>query len=139
MKIPSFKRLNKNDYPEEFQDLVDQLSFVINDGFSALYDALDGKLSTDNSLEIIKDAQFQVSEDGIPQSRINCSLAGSKIHKVIGCSVIHIVNINNPILYPDAGVTVSWTQEGDSVVINHLTGLEANSPWLIRFHIIGSS
>lgn len=138
MKIPNFKRLNKNDYPEEFRELVDKLSYIINDGFESVYSTLDGRVSTENKLEVIKEATFQVNEDGIPQARVNCTFAGSRIKKAVGCLVISVTNVNNPVLYPEAGVTPTWVQEGESITITHLTGLQANSPWLVRFLIIGS-
>jgi hypothetical protein len=139
MKIQTFKRLNKNDYPEEYRDLIDQLSFIINDGFETLYNTLDGRVNPDNTLTAVKDAQVIVNESGIPQSRVNISLENTKVKKAIGCMVISIINANNPIVYPEAGVTVSWVQEGNSVTVNHLTGLQANTPWVIRFYILGGS
>lgn len=139
MKVPTFKRLNKNDYPEEFRDLIEKLSFIINDGFDVVYTALDGRISPENQLEIIKDATLQVNDDGIPQARINCTFTGSRIKKAVGCLVINVANVNNPVLYPDSGVTASWVQEGESITITHLTGLQPNTPWQVRFLILGSS
>lgn len=139
MKIQTFKRLNKNDYPEEYKDMIDQLSFIINDGLESLYNTMDGRINPDNTLTVVKDALVVVDNCGIPQSRINITLDGSKIQKAIGCIVINIINVNNPVLYPCEGVTVSWVQEANSVTINHLTGLQSNTPWNIRFYVFGGS
>jgi len=133
MKLPRFKRINKGDYPEELRDLIEQLSFVLNDGLGPLYEALDGRLSlSDNGLSTIRDVQIQVDTAGIPLARTAFSISGSKISIVQGCEVIRAVNLLNPIIYPQSGVTLSFTQEGSLVVIDHATGLVPGSTWSLR-------
>lgn len=138
MILPNYKRLNKKDYNEEEQELIDKLSFIINDGFSPLYSATAGRLSLeDNTLSAVRDVTLQVGANGIPVSRSVFSLSNSKVTVVRQCFVGRAVNLTNPKSYPTSGVTISFTQDVNNVIIDHVTGLTPGDQWTLTVTAFG--
>jgi hypothetical protein len=136
MKLPLFRRLFKTDFKQEFQELVDQLSVSINVGIENLYDALNRKLSLrDNILCTVKELEITVSPTGIPitTSIIQLDISG----RVDGVIVISAVNITDSSVYPSSGVFVSWTQNQNGILINHITGLPANQKFRVKMVAFG--
>lgn len=138
MILQNFKRLLKMDYPKEFQALVEKMSFIINDNFDPVYKALAGRLSlSDNTLSAVRDVTFQVDGEGFPLSRTVFSLEGSKVQVVRQVIVGRFINTTNSTVYPTSGVDISWTQEVNMVVIDHVTGLQPGYEWTLTITAFG--
>ena len=136
MRIPSFKRLFKNDFKEEYQALVEQLAVSINDGFDTLYNALNRGLTIrDNMTATVKDVDVVVDSNGLPSSKTSVPLDFTT--KVDGVIVIMASNLTNPNSYPDA-VFISFTQQDKTIVLNKITGLTAGSKYRIRLVAFGT-
>ena len=135
--LPNFKRIVKTDYPQDIQPVIEKLSYVVNDGIGTVYNALAGRLDSTNLLVSIKDVTLQVDAGGIPLSRSTFSIEDSKINTVIGCPVLRVVNETNAAVFPSSGVTVTFTQEAKTIVVNHVTGLLPGYVWTIRIEARG--
>lgn len=132
MKLPNFRRLFKNDYPKEFQDLIDQLSVSINVGIETLYDALNKRLTfRDNFAGTFKEITVSVDANGKPKNQILFKMDVDG--KVDGLITLYVSNITNPNNYVASGVYISWTQTQNGVLINNIKGLYPNDEYLIRF------
>lgn len=127
MKLQDFRRLFKTDFKQEFQDLVDQLSVSINTGFEAVYDIINNKkLSiSDNILCTVKTINVNVSTSGVPNG--TTSFALDIPGRIKGISVINAVNLNNTGIFPTSAVFVNFSQNGTTVIINNINGLQANT------------
>lgn len=137
MKLPSFRRLFKGDYPEKEQGLVDRLSVSLNNGIDVLYNALNNNLSlADNVLCTVKDIQLKVDSSGNPAATSGFSVGFSG--KALGVIVLRAVNQTNNSIYPTAAPFVSFSQTSSLITINNITGLQTGSTWLLTVVAFGT-
>lgn len=130
-RLASFKRLYKVDFAKEYQGLVDQLSFTINNGFESLFNALNNNISIrDNLLAAVKDVSVTVDSAGNPAGTTSFGI--SNANPIDGTMVIRATNKSSTTVYPTSGIFVSYTQSGNSITITNVTGLPANIPFIIR-------
>lgn len=131
MKLSSFKRLDKQNFDDQFKDLIDKLGFVLNNDIQGIYDALNGKLSLgDNILCTIKDVPIVVDENGIPKNSAQFQIDKSNM-KVIGCEVMKAVNITDSNVFPLGAPFISFTPGTQMVTIDHVTGLQPNQNYVL--------
>jgi len=130
-KLASYKRIITSDFEDDDKKLIEQLAFPINDGFNALYFAVDGRLGIkDNLFCTVKDIDIVVDAAGVPTSTTSFNL--DKQGQVIGCQVIYAANQVNSAVYPTGQPFISFTQNNNSVIINNITGLQANQRYKVR-------
>lgn len=131
MKLPSFIRINKSDFKADFQDMISTLSVSVNNIIDSIMQALNNNISlSDNIACNINDITLSVDASGTPTSTISYPITLKT--KPQGISVIDINNQTNPIGYPTSGVTVSFTRQNTSIIINNVTGLIPNNKYIIR-------
>lgn len=136
MKLPGYRRLVKNDFKPEDQELVDKLSYPINTNIENLYDALNSQLTfSNNFIATVRDVIFTVDSTGKPTNTTSFSLSftGTVSMVVVG----NATNLSNGNIYPTGAPFVSWTQNQTSVVINNVTGLQANQSYKLRLIAFG--
>ena len=130
-KLPSFRRIRVEDYAQEDRSLVEKLSVSLNYGIEALYEALNNKLTfSDNFSSTVGVIELMVDAAGLPTSTANFSITAG--NKATGLLIADVRGVNEP-AYPTAGVTASWTQNNSNIIINHITGLQPNKLYSIRF------
>lgn len=136
MKLPSFRRIFKTDFAQEFQNLVDQLSVSINVGIENLYDALNRKLTLrDNMLCTVKEIDVTVDPTGAPTNTTSFPLDISG--RIDGVIVLSAINLTTTGMYPSYGVFISWTQTQNGILINNITGLQSGQKYRIRVVAFG--
>jgi hypothetical protein len=131
MKLASYRRIITQDYSEDDQELIEQLGSTVNDSFNSVYSALNKRINfTDNIASTVKELVVTLDANGIPQQliRFNVDVPNTPVIQVI-CG--RAINITNPGVYPTAAPFVSFTQNGNTIIINHITGLAANQQWRI--------
>lgn len=137
MKVSSFRRLFKGDYPKEEQGLVERMSQTINSGIEVLYNALNKNISmTDNFYGTYKEISYIPTATGTPE--ISSGFQIDFNGRVLGLQVIRVENKTNPNTFPTGGVFITFSQEGTQVNINHITGLVAGNTYTIRVFAYGS-
>jgi len=130
-KLATYKRLTTADFEEDQQKFVEQLSFPVNDGFSELYFAMNGRVDLRNNLFCtVKDIDITVKADGSPVNSTSFSL--DRDGKILGCQVLYASNQTNTAIYPTSQPFVSFTQNGKTVTINNISGLQASNRYVIR-------
>jgi len=133
-KLPSFKRLYEQDFPEDQQSLVQQLAVTINSGFEVLYEQLNGKLVLNENLAAYtKEITVTVGTTGLPIGKT--SIKKTSTDRIQGISVIRVDNLTNSSTYPSTAVFISFTETTDSIIINHITGLVAGNLYRINVKI----
>lgn len=131
MLLPSFKRLYKTDFEQQYQSLVDQLSYTINNGFESLYNLANKNISIkDNLLASIRDVNVTVDANGIPVG--GASFAIDNSNTIVGLEVLKNTNTTSPTVFPTSGITINYTQSGTKIGIDHVTGLPANNAFVLR-------
>lgn len=128
MKLPSYRRIIEQDYPEKDQDLVKQLATSLNYGLEVIYQLLNGKLTfSDNIASTIKEVQVKVNASGTPQTAV--SITKSSNDKILGIIVVRASNLTNSSTYPTSGIIISYTETVDSIKINNIKGLTVDDNW----------
>lgn len=136
MKLPSFRRLFNQDYPKEFQKLIDTLSVSLNNGIEVLYNALNNQLTIrDNLKATVRDVLVTVNATGIPIQGGTFTLDFDG--NVDGVIVISAINQVNSSIYPTSGVFISGVQSNKSFIINNITGLQAGQSYSLRVVAFG--
>jgi len=132
MKLSNFKRIISTDFDQEDQKLVERLGRNLNDGIDNLYFVLNGKLTfEDNFASTVKDVDVTVSSSGTPINRTSVLLNNTNI--VRGIIVISAINKLNGAVYPTSSPFISFTQNGNTLYIDNVTGLQADNRYTIRF------
>lgn len=130
-KLPSWKRIIEQDYPQKYQDLIQQLAVPLNYGIEVLYSLLNGKLTfKDNIASTIKELDVQVDSSGKPLTTTTIKKTSSD--RIEGIIVVRAQNLTNSTSYPNAGIFISYTETTDSIIINNITGLQANNFYRIN-------
>jgi hypothetical protein len=131
MKLPSYRRIFKTDYQEDYQPLVEKLAVSINYGFDTLYDALNQKLTfQDNFLSTIAEFNVTVDASGKPSQKTQFKLSGSQ-NSVQGIIVLNCFGTKTNDL-PTAGVFISFEKNEQFVNINNIKGLIPNIQYTIK-------
>lgn len=131
MKLSSYRRIITQDYQEEDQEMIEQIGSTINDSFNSVYSVLNKRITfTDNISATVKELVLTLNEDGTPQQLIRFTT------DVLNTPVVQVLcgrarNITNPSTYPTAAPFISFTQNGNTIIINHITGLAPNQQWRI--------
>lgn len=131
-KLATYKRIITSDFEDDDKALIEQLAFPVNDGFNALYFAVDGRISLrDNILCTVKDVDVVVNAAGNPLGATSFNLDKTNV-QVMGCQVIYAANQVNSAAYPTGQPFISFSQSGNSVIINNITGLQPNQRYKVR-------
>jgi hypothetical protein len=131
MKLGNFKRIISTDYPQENQALIEQLGRQLNDSIEQLYFAMKNKLSFgDNFAATVKTVDVNVDKTGAPINQTSILLSTSTV--VTGCIVVSAVNKTNAALYPTSSPFISFSQNGTTLYINNVTGLQANNTYTLN-------
>lgn len=128
MKLPTFRRIFKGDYPEEFRVLVEKLSQSINSGIEVLYEALNNKLTLAENLRCtVTTIQVSVNASGTPAGNVTVRL--NTTDAVTGVQVMQAINLTNPRTYPTSAPFISFRQSGNVLTIVNVAGLTVNDQW----------
>lgn len=129
-KIANYKRIITTDYDKEHQPIVEELGRSINDGFNQLYFNMNGRIDLRNNIFCtVKEVDIVVNAEGIPLSRTIFALNSTQT--VIGCTVLRALNQVNSNTYPTTAPFISFSQIDQAILINHITGLQANQRYTI--------
>jgi hypothetical protein len=130
-QLKSFKRLITKDFKPEDQEMIEQLGRTVNDAFNELYFAANGRLSlSENLFCTVKLIDVTVNENGVPINSTTFTL--DRQSPVIGIQVIYAVNQTNTAIYPVGQPFISFTPITNGILINHISGLQANQRYSIR-------
>ena len=128
MLISKFKRILRTDYADQFKDLVDKLGFSLNNTIESIVSALNKGISLQDNIQCtVKTLQVTVDSTGKPTTSTSFTMSISQ--KPIGVVCLNAQNTTNSSSYSTSGITVYWTLQNSSIVINNITGLLANNTY----------
>lgn len=147
MKLPNFKRLIKQDFAKDFQDLIERLASSLNVGIDTLYNVLNNNVSlNDNIFCNVREIDIQVDSAGVPVQTGTDSFGRQIKTKVFnidlpstiqGLQVIKCENLTNTNSYPTSAIFLTYSQDGQSIFIKHVTGLQAGFIYRLRIIVWG--
>lgn len=130
-KLPSYKRIITSDYSEEDRPMIEQLGGSVNDAFNQVFFTLNGRVDLRNNLFCsVRDVDVTLDANGLPINRTTFGLNSTT--QVIGCIVISAINQTNSAIYPTSAPFISFSQLDNSILINHITGLQAGMRYTLR-------
>lgn len=131
MRLPGLKRLVKEDFAGEDQELIDKIGFIINSSFEPLYAALNRNITIgDNLNQQLQDVTVKVNALGTPINTIQI-----KYLLTSSCKGLHVIRCTPT---PTAAPWTTWEQTSSSLLtITNIKGLEANKEYTLRFILIG--
>lgn len=132
MKLPSYKRLIDTDFKPEERNLIQQLAGTLNIGIETLYQALNKNLNLQDNISCtVKNVDVIVDASGNPKTKTSFTLDTTNL-KVESLLVSRAQNITTTTSYPTTAPFVSFTQENNSIVLNNVTGIQANNLYRLR-------
>lgn len=135
-RLPNIKRLAKEDFKSEDQELVGKLSYPINSFFEEVRNLLNGNLDFGNFNQEIIVISVRVNNVGIPltQTQFKSTLRTN----IQGMTCISAENLDFPNTYPTSGIFVTFSQEAKLVNLNHITGLQDSQQYKLKFITYGT-
>lgn len=130
-KLNSYSRIITTDYDTEDQALVEKLGSAVNDGFTPLYSALSNRLTfEENFLASTRDVEVIVGATGVPLNRTSFSVSNTLPVKAV--VVLSMTNKTNAAGFPTGAPFITFSQNGNILFIDHITGLVANNRYIIK-------
>lgn len=132
MKLPSYRRIFKTDYAEDYQELVDKLAVSINYGFDTVYDALNKNLTFDDNIACTI-ASFTVTVDiyGVPVKKNTQFKLSEKQKSIQGLIVIDCYEEKKN-LPPPSAPFITFLKSENNVLIKNIKGLTADTSYVIK-------
>lgn len=126
MNVSFLRRLIKEDFPQQYKDLVGKIGYVINPAMEQLSLVLKNNITwTDNMAAQVINIAVTVDSTGTPTGQISfASNLNSPINHIM---VTRAVNATNSTSYVTGAPFVSFLQDGNSVIIQNITGLPPNA------------
>ena len=134
--LDNIKRLLKEDYKKEYQDLIATLASTLNPFMEQVTLAFDGDIDFNNlKMETLK-VTVKVDASGTP-------IIGDKIkitnkNRISGVICINARNLDNYTNYPSGTPFLSTTISNQIITVNNITNLTANQKYEITLLIIPS-
>ena len=136
MKPSNFKRINKEDFPEESRGLVDRIGFSINVFAEEILNILNKKLTIkDNLLQDIVSINVVTDASGVPT--VKTQFKNSLRVALEGIHIIRVENTVTPNNYPVAAVQIFFSENAGVISINKIVGLSAGIKYTIKMLTIG--
>lgn len=143
-QLPTFKRLYKNDFDEEYFGLIEKLSGFINDNFEKLYNVNTRNLTfTDNIYSQIVTLTITVDFQGNPLTNTEILINREQLQdKPLGIQVLRAINNTSDSVYPTSAPWVSYTEnpaaDGSiTITINNIAGLPSDNEFELTLLLIG--
>jgi len=135
-KFSFLKRIIKEDFPEQYRDLIDKLAYPFNQLAEFISLAFNNNITfQDNIYCQVKDVDVELNSSGIPKSPTKfISTLRSKSN---GLFVIRADNLTNPNTYPTNAPFISFTENSNIITVNKVTGLQANNKYRLKVISIG--
>ena len=135
-QVPNIKRIRREDFDSEYQELIDKLAYSLNTFMDDTINLLDGNIDFQNLTQTIKTINVKIGATaGIPENdfKINTELG----RKIEGIVCIKATRIDNPSVVPDSAPFVTFTiLSTDIIKVTNISGLQANSEYQLKLLLI---
>jgi hypothetical protein len=132
-RINNLKRIIKEDFPEEYQELIDKLAYSLNPFLEQISNAFNKNVTIENlSREFITITVENVSGNLKIPVQFKTNLTG----RIQGLHVIRAENLTNPAIYPTQTPWVSWTINANILTAQKVTGIPDNNKFKLTLEVI---
>lgn len=127
-KIQGFKRITKENFKADYQDLIDAIGGSVNIFAEEVINAFNNNLTVDDNLKMeYKDIEVSVNASGIPINNTQFKVGFNG--KVRGVVIERALNLTNPNTYPTGAPFITYDQSDKVITVKHITGLPANNKY----------
>jgi hypothetical protein len=134
-KITGFKRLVKEDFPDDQQPLIEKLATVFNLFQEQVYYAFSNGISlADNVNAQTSTIRVKVSSTGVPTG--NNQIKYNLKTRPVGSTVINVQNVTDTTLLAGSPF-VTFTLAGSTITLTQITGLLPNKEYDITIVFYG--
>jgi hypothetical protein len=130
MKLPTLQNLVKEDFPSNQQDMISKIAFILNPALTAITSVLTNGITVpDNFNGGTKTLTVAVDANGIPTSTLTFQTG-------LKAQINHIIptratNQTNSSTYPTACPFFNFSDNGGTVTVNQIAGLQAANTYTI--------
>ena len=132
-KLDNVRRIIKEDFKSEDQELIGKLAYVINSFMEQVVRQFNGNIDFTNLSEDVVQYTVTVDGSGVP---IGNNLVKSTVNNPKGVVVVKAENKTSSTTYPTSAPWVSWTPNGNILKIQKITGLQANNKYVLTLRVI---
>jgi hypothetical protein len=135
-KLDNVRHIVVEDFPTQDQQMIGQLSVILNYFMDNVVNLINGTLGFDNLYQELVTFTVTVDSSGIPKSSLK--LSTKNVAKSSGGIVISAINNKDSSKYPISCPFVSFTSISDKLFqVNNITGLQADQEYSIILLMIG--
>lgn len=136
-KVSPVRRINKEDFSPEDQQLIERLSTLLNTSLEEIVNVINGNLSVaDNLNENIATVDVEVDSNGNPKVDTNFRITLKTRCK--GLSVIRAEDISGGANYPTGAPFVTFTEGNTGIIsVKNVKGLPANVKFRLSVRATG--
>lgn len=129
------KKIIKEDFAQQFQDMIGKIAFVINPALLSIQSILNNGLTLEDNFQgLIKSITVQTTANGTPTVPITFP-TGLNV-KIAHMLVTGATNNTNSNVYPTGTPFVSYSQNSNNVTINNITGLPINNTFTLTLVLL---
>lgn len=132
--IDNVRRINAQEFPEDDQQTVEQLSVILNFFMEDVVNTINGNIDFANQNRELVTITLTIDANGNPigDSRFSSNL------NIIGTKVIRAFNLVNAAVFPNSAPFITYTNSGTGIyTIQNVTGLQANTNYRLLIEAIG--
>lgn len=133
-KVNNIKRLVKEDFPQQYQDLIDKVAFVYNPLAEQIIYAFNKNIDFDNLNQEFLTITVKVDGSGVPVN--NSEIKTSLKTRVKGLEVIRADNTTDNATLTGAPFIV-FTVKNNIITISQVTGLVPDKDYSVGVIIYG--
>ena len=133
MKINNITQIKAEDFPEDAQQMAEQLGLVLNPFMQQVVEINDNRLDFENRVENFRQVEMTVDATGKPvlNNKINVGKTGIR-----GISIIAAFNQTNVAGFPTQQPFISYTVlSGSTIEVKNISGLLPNQKYLLNMVI----
>lgn len=132
-KLNNLKRIIKEDFPEEYQELIDKLAYSLNPFLEQISDAFNKNITNEN---LSREVVTVTVENSGGNLKVPAQFKTSLKRRIIGLHVIKAENLTNPAVYPTNTPFISWTFNNNILNVLNVTGIQDNNKYRLTLEIL---
>lgn len=120
-RIPDLRQIKKEDFDNKDQKLVDQIAYPFNTFMEQVITVFKKGVDFNNLNQQIVTFTVSVNSSGVPTTPIQ--FQSTLLTKIIGLTCINAVNTSSIQRFPEAGIFVSYSVNGNLITVTNIAGL----------------
>lgn len=136
-RVPDVKRLNKEDFESEQQELIEKIAYPLNTFMEQTRELCSGNIDFSNLNQQVIELTLSINAQGEPT--IDTAYKSTLKSRVIGHSCINATNLTNSLNTPTGQPFITFAQNGALVNIVKVTNLQVNERYKLVVISYGQS